>query len=82
MVFTGALLKPRRQASDPAHETGAAVEPGVTKSTTLLVVGDQDLDKLAGKEKSSKHRKAEALIAKGQPIRILGEADFMSMCQS
>jgi DNA polymerase III subunit epsilon len=80
IVFTGALQMPRSQAADLAHEAGAAVEPGVTKHTTLLVVGDQDLDKLAGHEKSSKHRKAEALITKGQSIRILGEADFMSIC--
>jgi DNA polymerase III subunit epsilon len=32
--------------------------------------------RLHGQEKSSKHRKAEDLIAKGQPIRILGENDF------
>jgi DNA polymerase III subunit epsilon len=82
VVFTGALQMPRSQAADLAHEAGGAVESGVTKHTSLLVVGDQDLDKLAGHEKSSKHRKAEALIAKGQPLRILGEADFMSICQA
>ncbi len=65
-----------------AHAAGAAVESGVTKYTTILVVGDQDIDKLAGRAKSSKHRKAESLIAKGQYIRILGEADFMSMSHS
>jgi DNA polymerase-3 subunit epsilon len=43
----------------------------------MLVVGDQDLRVLAGHNKSSKHIKAELLIAKGQPIRILGESDFM-----
>ncbi len=48
----------------------------VTKHTTLLVVGDQDLRKLNGQEKISKHRKAEQLIAKGQALRILGESDF------
>jgi len=80
VVFTGALEMPRREAADLAHEAGAAVEPGVTKHTTMLVVGDQDIDKLAGHEKSSKHRKAELLIANGQPIRIVGEADFMSLC--
>jgi DNA polymerase-3 subunit epsilon len=58
------------------------VEPGVTKKTTLLVVGDQDIDKLNGQDKSSKHRKAEQLIESGQPLRILGEADFMSMCRA
>lgn len=80
IVFTGALQMPRRDAADLAHQAGAAVEPGVTKQTTLLVVGDQDIDKLAGHEKSSKHRKAEQLISKGQPIRIVGEADFVSLC--
>jgi DNA polymerase-3 subunit epsilon len=43
----------------------------------MLVVGDQDLRVLAGKEKSSKHLKAEMLIRQGQSIRILGESDFM-----
>src|SRR3546814_12913925 len=65
IVFTGALVLPRRDAADRAHALGAAVEPGVTKKTTMLVVGDQDLSKLAGPQKSSKHRKAEAMIAAG-----------------
>jgi DNA polymerase III subunit epsilon len=78
VVFTGALNMPRRVAADRAHELGAAVEPGVTKHTTLLVVGDQDLSKLAGHTKSSKHRKVEQLIGSGQPIRILAESDFMA----
>lgn len=82
IVFTGALQMPRREAADVAHEAGAAVESGVTKRTTMLVVGDQDIDKLCGHDKSGKHRKAEQLIAKGQPIRIVGEADFMSLAQT
>lgn len=82
IVFTGALEMARRDAADLAHAAGAAVEANVTKQTTLLVVGDQDLDKLAGHDKSSKHRKAEQLMAKGQPLRILGEADFLSMCRA
>ncbi len=49
------------------------------KKTTILVVGDQDITKLAGKEKSLKHRKAEGLITKGQPIRILRESDFKEL---
>jgi DNA polymerase III subunit epsilon len=81
IVFTGSLQILRRDAADMGHEAGAAVEAGVTKKTTLLVVGDQDIEKLNGQDKSSKHRKAEQLVATGQPIRILGEADFMSMCR-
>lgn len=82
IVFTGALEMARREAADLAHVAGAAVQSGVTKHTTLLVVGDQDIDKLAGHDKSSEHRKAEQLIAQGQSLRILGEADFMSICKA
>ena len=79
LVFTGSLAMPRREAADLAASLGCEVAPGVTKRTTLLVVGDQDIRRLAGHEKSSKHRKAEALIAKGVPIRILRETDFRAL---
>jgi len=76
LVFTGALKMTRREAADLAARLGCHVASGVTKKTTMLVVGDQDLQRLAGHEKSSKHRKAEELIASGTPIRILRESDF------
>lgn len=79
LVFTGALEIPRREAADLAASIGCMVAAGVTKKTTLLVVGDQDITKLAGKEKSSKHIKAEQLIKKGQSIRILKESDFKEL---
>lgn len=79
MVFTGALEIPRREAADLAAGIGCKVTAGVTKKTTLLVVGDQDISRLAGKEKSSKHIKAEQLIQKGQSIRILKESDFKEL---
>jgi DNA polymerase-3 subunit epsilon len=79
-VFTGALSMPRREAADMAAVAGISVDGGVTKETTLLIVGDQDVTRLAeGQTKSSKHIKAEALIAKGQPIRILRETDFLRL---
>jgi DNA polymerase-3 subunit epsilon len=77
LVFTGALSIPRREAADAAAAAGCRVDVGVTKHTTMLVVGDQDLRVLKGHEKSSKHMKAEKLIGQGQRIRILGESDFM-----
>lgn len=79
IVFTGTLEIPRREAADLAATAGCNVASGVTKTTTLLVVGDQDIQKLAGHEKSAKHRKAEAMIEKGHPIRILGESDFKAI---
>ena len=76
LVFTGALTLLRREAADLASTAGCTVGAGVTKRTTLLVVGDQDISKLAGHDKSSKHRKAEELVRSGQAIRILSESDF------
>jgi DNA polymerase-3 subunit epsilon len=79
IVFTGALSIPRSQAAESAANAGCDVGDGVNKKTTFLVVGDQDIKRLAGHEKSSKHRKAEDLIGKGQNIRILGESDFLRL---
>jgi DNA polymerase III subunit epsilon len=79
LVFTGTLEIARREAADLAASIGCQVESGVTKKTTMLVVGDQDIKKLAGHEKSSKHRKAEELIIHGTPIRIIKESDFKEL---
>ena len=79
VVFTGTLSLSRHDAAELASRAGCEVADGVTKHTTLLVVGDQDIRHLAGQEKSNKHRKAEELIAKGQPIRILAERDFAAI---
>jgi DNA polymerase-3 subunit epsilon len=79
VAFTGALCIPRREAADMAAKIGCSVGQGVTKETTLLVVGDQDVRRLAGHEKSLKHRKAEKLMREGQAIRILRESDFKEL---
>lgn len=79
IVFTGSLSMPRSQAADLAAKVGCDVASGVTKKTTILVVGDQDIRHLAGHDKSIKHRKAEELIAAGQSIRILSESDFQML---
>ena len=79
LVFTGTLEISRQEAVNIAASIGCQVGPSVTKKTTILVVGDQDISKLVGHEKSSKHRKAEELIAAGAPMRIIGESDFMEL---
>jgi len=79
IVFTGALEITRREAADLAAFVGCTVASGVTKKTTLLVVGDQDISKLSGKSKSTKHLKAEELILKGYSIRIIKESDFKEL---
>lgn len=77
IVFTGNLTLSRAEAAELAARAGCELGKNVTRKTTMLVVGDQDMSLLAGHEKSSKHRKAEDLIAKGQSIEILKESDFM-----
>jgi len=76
LVFTGTLTISRGEAANLAIAAGCRVDNSVTKLTTMLVVGDQDLRRLAGYDKSSKQRKAEMLIKEGRHIRILGESDF------
>lgn len=79
ICFTGKLSIPRREAGRIAAAAGCVVASSVTMDTTLLVVGDQDIRRLAGHQRSSKHRKAERLIAEGHPIRILTERDFQKI---
>lgn len=82
LAFTGALEIPRREAADMAAAVGCRVVSGVTRETTLLVVGNQDIRHLAGHKKSSKHRKAEKLASEGQSVRILREADFEKLVRT
>ncbi|KYK45165.1 hypothetical protein A1D31_11075 [Bradyrhizobium liaoningense] len=79
IAFTGALTIERAQAAQMAAMAGCKVSDSVTKKTTILVVGDQDLRMTKGNEKSSKHRKAETMIADGAALRIVRESDFMMM---
>ncbi len=82
VVFTGALELTRADAADIAASLGCQVDASVTKKTTILVVGNQDARKLAGHKKSTKHRKAEQLVAAGRRIRIIREADFRCLCSA
>lgn len=77
LVFTGRLSLTRQEAADKASKLGAEIASNLTRKTTILVVGDQDINYLAGHEKSAKHRKAEELLLQGQAIRIITEEDFL-----
>lgn len=79
IVFTGVLSRPRAEAAELAARAGCSVAESVTRETTILVVGEQNLDRLAGHEKSLKHAKAEQLIQQGHEIRIISELDFCRM---
>lgn len=79
VVFTGELSIERAKAAQMAAIAGCRVADSVSKRISVLVVGDQDLRLTKGQEKSSKHRKVDAMIAEGAPIRIVRESDFMMM---
>lgn len=79
-VFTGALTMTRSEAAEAAARAGLTTVQTVSKRVHLLVVGDQDLSALtAGESKSTKHRKAEALIAQGCDLQIIGETEFLKL---
>ena len=80
-AFTGTLSLTRTEAAQLAASAGIEVKSGITKKTTHLIVGDQDLSLLAGHEKSAKHRKAEGMQKEGHPIQIIGESEFKRLIQ-
>ena len=79
VAFTGSLSILRRDARSLAAAAGAALSGGVNSRTTLLVVGVPSPHAFGAYDKSAKHRKAEALIQAGVPLRILSEPDFRAL---
>jgi DNA polymerase III subunit epsilon len=82
LVFTGSLSISRSEAAFKASELGCNIKNNVSKKTTLLVVGNQDINRLNGNSISTKHKKALELIKDGINIRIMTENDFIQMFNS
>jgi DNA polymerase-3 subunit epsilon len=81
VVFTGALgSMSRRQAFQWVADVGGHPGDSVTQETNILVVGEQDIRKLAaGETLSNKQRKATELRIEGHDIQLLGEDDFLRL---
>lgn len=78
ICFTGALRLKRKDAEALAVKQGAATQSGVTKATTLVVVGGFSQATLRpGASMSSKLVKALSLQQNGSALEILTETDFM-----
>lgn len=78
-VFTGTLSIPRADAVQIAVNCGAAVRSAVSKNTDFLIMGDQDLSRVAD-GMSAKEEKAHALNESGDAnIKIIGESEFIEM---
>ncbi|GAB3365975.1 hypothetical protein GCM10027300_41840 [Modestobacter lapidis] len=79
LVFTGALSIRRQEAWDAAARCGAVVDKGVTKRTTMLVVGDGFTGSDPADFSTGKASKAVQWRAKGHRIEVLTEADLVDL---
>ncbi|RNE48035.1 BRCT domain-containing protein, partial [Corynebacterium alimapuense] len=83
VCFTGSLVRgTRADMNELLSHIGATPLKGLTKKTTLLVVGVPN--PAAWKEGSSASRKLEkatALHEQGLPIRVLSEEDFFALLE-
>ncbi|MGO1621997.1 exonuclease domain-containing protein [Flaviflexus sp.] len=78
ICFTGALRLKRNDAIALAVKQGATAQTGVTKKTSLVVVGGFSSTTLRpGASMSSKLEKALTLQQNGQPLEILTEVEFL-----
>ena len=80
VVFTGAAGRSRQELSEAAKNLGITVKGSVTKDTTMLVSGELTSPLVTG-GKSSKQKRAELLISRGQDIHIMGPAEFLAMIE-
>lgn len=80
VAFTGTLRSmTRREAMQKVANQGGHPAKDVSRFTNFLIVGDQDFSKLKAGKKSSKMRKAEAVLSEGADIEILPEDEFLRM---
>ena len=82
-VFTGKLEKfIRSEAAQIVTDIGGHCENGITKRTNFLIMGNFDYCHNITGKKSSKMKKAEDLILKGQDLKIINENVFEDLVQN
>ena len=81
VCFTGTLRTMQRATAHRLVESlGGAAQDSVTKATTILVSGDLDPRVFApGATMTGKLTKAFAAAAKGRPIQVMTEAEFLEL---
>lgn len=81
-VFTGTLDKMlRKDAMQAVVNVGGKVENGVTNKTNYLILGNNDYCSSIKDGKSTKQKKAESLMLKGNDIAIIPEDVFYQMLE-
>ncbi len=80
VVFTGALaLMDRKRAQQRVQAVGGTTPSGVSAELDYLVVGDDGSPLLGAGDKSSKHKAADKLVAKGAKLAIITERQFLQL---
>ena len=80
VVFTGELERlSRKDAQERVRGAGGHTPSSVTSDLDLLVLGDADHARFEQGWRSSKLRKAEALIQRGSTLRIISESEFFRL---
>lgn len=80
-VFTGDMSKPRQELMQMVADAGGINGDSVTKKTNYLVLGDYSNTYGVKDGKTSKLKKAEGLILKGQELYIISEKEFYELFQ-
>ena len=80
VVLTGVFeIVQRERLEDLVVRAGGKLAAAVTKKTTRVAVGQPDQRTLAaGRSKSTKQARAEALQTAGQAITIVSEQEFLA----
>lgn len=79
VCFTGTFnFGVRRNLLQAIAHIGGIPTNSVTKTTNVLVIGQQDFKKVGAEGMSSKQRKAMKLIKNGQDLEIMSEMDFLT----
>ena len=82
-VFTGKLERfIRKDAAQIVVNLGGQCENNISKKTNFLIVGDFDYVSNLKDGKSTKLKKAEQLILKGQDLQIMPEKSFYDMIEN
>jgi DNA ligase (NAD+) len=82
VVFTGTMATlDRKSAQKRVQQKGGKTPSSVTADLDYLVIGDEGSPLLGAGEKSTKHKAAEKLIAKGSNVQIVSERDFLVLLE-
>lgn len=79
VVFTGGFESGKEKQAELAAVAGCNVANRVTKSTTLVVVGN---DRYSRGERSGNWQKAEQLAEQGVRIRVMSEIQFRELIEN